>query len=176
MGDALSTDGSGPSGLGLPSRGLDDLPGLQAEAPDVLRGAGDEPAPGSGGDEGELGALARAAAIRFPDLRGMQGLQRINALVEHINLTAIARGDLEELRLEANTRLLDLRARLARVPSILGKSKTAADEARRASNPDLAQQIDTARWTVDRCTEQITRMGGTEYDAASRTYTLVSGT
>lgn len=169
----MSTDGSATSGLGIPSRGLDDVPGLQTEDRDLLRGAGGEPASGSGDDEG---VLARAAAVRFPDLSEKQGRERIEALVDHINHTAIARGELEELRLQAHVNLRAALAQLARVPSSAFKSRAAIEESKRQARPEIAEQIDGARWLVERCSEQINRMGGSEYDAASRTYTLLSGT
>lgn len=170
----MSIDGSAAPGVGLPRRGFDDLPGLQGEGDGMLRGAGDEPAPGPSGDAGSV--LARAAALRFPRLsESDSNRERIDALIEHINETAIARGELEELRLEANTNLYVARQELAGIPAVRGKSKAATDDARRTARPDLGDRIDGARWLVDRCTEQINRLGGTDYDAASRTYTLLSG-
>lgn len=85
------------------------------------------------------------------------------------------RGELEQLRLEAHVALRDARERLRRIPATQHKSKSAAEESRRAQDPELAREIDHWQWLVDRCTEQIARFGGTEYDAASRTYTLLSG-
>ena len=85
------------------------------------------------------------------------------------------RGDLEQLRLEAHVALRDARERLRRIPATVHRSKAAADESRRVQDPQLAREIDQAQWLVERCTEQIARFGGTEYDAASRTYTLLSG-
>lgn len=169
----MSTDGSSAPSLGLPGRGFDDLPRLQAEDSHVLRGAGGEPAPGSSGDEG--GVLARAVALRFPDIREKRGREKVDALVDHITGTAIMRGELEELRLSAHVRLLDARQRLARVPATTHRTKAAAEESRRAAAPEIAAELDGAVWVVERCTEQINRLGGSEYDAASRAYTLLSG-
>jgi hypothetical protein len=138
----------------------------------VLRGAGGESAAGSGGDEGSV--LARAAALRFPNLKNLPERDRIDALVDHITDTAIARGELEELRLEAQTSLHELRRKFNRLPS-RGRTASDVDKARREMAPDLAEQLDSARWLVDRCTEAINRMGGSDYDAASRAYTLLSG-
>lgn len=89
--------------------------------------------------------------------------------------TAIARGELEELRLGAHVRALHARERLTMLPATSTKSKAAAEESRRAAAPDLARELDGAQWLIDRCTEQINRLGGTDYDAASRAYTLLSG-
>lgn len=170
----MPTDGTAAPNLRLPGGGFDDLPDLQPEDGHVLRGEpGAQPASGSGGTEGA--ALARACGLRFPDIRDKRGRERVDALIDHITETAIIRGDLEELRLEAYVQLRDAEADLGRVPTGATKSRAAIDESRRAARPDLAERLDTARWTVARCTEQINRMGGSEYDAASRTYTLLGG-
>lgn len=147
------------------------MPGLPKDP--VLRGdSGEQPAPGSSGAENST--LARAAAVRFPDLSDKHGRDKIDALIDHITETAIVRGDLEELRLGAHVELRAALAALARVATGVTKSRPAIDEAKRQARPDLAEQVDGARWLVDRCTEAINRMGGTEYDAASRAYTLLS--
>lgn len=170
----VSSDGT--SAPALPSRDLPELPD-----PDlgVLRGADSESEPGSG--DVETGAtesiLGRAAALRFPNLRDLAPRERIDALIDYITDTAIARGELEELRLEAHVRLRDARERLAAVTVTASRSasKVAVEELRRQAAPKLAHEVDSARWVVERCTEQIMRLGGTDYDAASRTYTLLSG-
>lgn len=123
----------------------------------------------------DQGCLARAAALRFPDLPGMEGRERVDALIDHIAHTANLRAELEELRLSANVHILEVRSRLNKVPALNARTKVAAEESRRAANPALADQLDRAQWVVDRCTEQIARMGGSDYDAASRAYTLLSG-
>lgn len=139
----------------------------------MLRGSGCEPAPGP--DPDQRGVLARAVALRFPNLTGLAGREKIDALVDHIMATAIARGELEELRLEAHVRLREVSVRLAAVPATTARSKALAQESRRALAPDLAREADLSQWVVDRCTEQINRLGGSDYDAASRSYTLLAG-
>lgn len=120
--------------------------------------------------------LARAAVLRFPNITEMEGgAAKVEALTDHIVATAIARGDLEELRLQAQVSLLGVRKKLARMPQT-GRDRSRTEEARRAAAPELADEHDHWKWIVDRCTEQINRLGGTDYDAASRAYTLVSGT
>jgi hypothetical protein len=121
------------------------------------------------------GALARAARLRFPDLRELHGRARIEALVDHITEAAIIRGELEELRLEAQVQARDTRRHLDRVPATVLRSRAAAVEARRLADPGAAQQLDDAQWVIDRCTEQIHRLGGSEYDVASRAYTMLTG-
>lgn len=170
----MSVDGTPTSSLGFSDRGQLPLPRLQTDDADVLRGEPGAP-PAAGPDSGEGSALARAAACRFPDIRDKRGRERIDALVDHITETAIIRGDLEELRLEAYVHLRDAEAELGAIITGVTKSRVAVDEAKRAARPDLAGRLDAAKWTVARCTEQINRMGGSEYDAASRTYTLLGG-
>jgi len=153
------------------------MPDLSTEGSELLRGSGGEPASGPGGDQGgeSPGVLARAVALRFPDLSELSPSARVYALADYIAQTAIMRGELEELRLEAHVALRESRERLRRIPATVHKSRAAAEESRRAQSPELAREIDHWQWIVDRGTEQIARFGGTEYDAASRTYTLLSG-
>lgn len=103
----------------------------------------------------------------------MRGADRIEALVDHITETALARGDVEELRLEAHVQLLATTSRLNAMPAA-GRNRAATDEARRAAAPDLAAEQDRSRWVIDRCKEQVNRLDA-DYDAASRVYTLLSG-
>lgn len=119
--------------------------------------------------------LARAASLRFPDLSQLTGAARVEALTDHIVTTAIMRGELEELRLEANVELLEVSKRLLRMPATVRGSRAATEEARRLAAPELASKQDQARWVTQRCTEQINRLGGSDYDAASRAYTLLTG-
>ncbi len=118
--------------------------------------------------------LARAAALRFPNLSELHGSERVEALTDHIVETANVRGELEELRLEANVELLRISQQFARMPTA-GRNRAATDEAKRAAAPELAAEQEHSRWIVARCTEQINRLGGSDYDAASRAYTLLTG-
>ena len=170
----MSGDWNGPQVDDPPGGGKLPLPELRHDER-VLRGAGDGSAAGSGEGPRELGALARAVAVRFPDLTGKQPRERVEAIIDHIAETAIVRGELEELRLEAHVDLRAAIAELTRVPTGVTRSAAAIMEAKRQARPDLAARADMARWLVERATEQINRMGGTEYDAASRTYTLLVG-
>ena len=159
--------------LGLPGRRFEDMPGLPGE--DLLRGSGGEPAPGPGSDEGNDSILARAASLRFPDLKALTGRERVDRLIDHITDTAILRGELEELRLGAHVTMRDAAAELVAVPTGVTKNRAAIDEGKRLARPDLAVKLDGAQWLVQRCTEQINRLGGSDYDAASRCYTLITG-
>lgn len=132
------------------------------------------PAPDGRDIEIDDSVLARAAGVRFPNLRELTPVERISALVDHIADTAILRGELEELRLNAHVKLLEVRDRLDQMPSA-GRNRASIDEAKRAAAPELAREQDHGKWLVARCTEQINRLDR-DYDAASRAYTLIAGT
>lgn len=117
--------------------------------------------------------LARAAALRFPNLRELSGGAKIEALIDHITDTAIVRGELEQLRLETHVDLLRLEGEWRELDVPSNKTQAQAVEIRRLRNPTLTTEVETARWLIARCTEQISRLGGTDYDAASRAYSLL---
>lgn len=125
-------------------------------------------------DAGTTSILGRAVSLRFPDIREKRGRECVDALVDFITETAIVRAEVEELRMRGHVQLLDARKRLARVGGPVARTKQATDEMRRGMWPDIAEEIDHWRWVIDRCVEQINRLGS-DYDAASRAYTLVSG-
>lgn len=86
------------------------------------------------------------------------------------------RGDLAKLRLEAHIALRSAKREFeALLRGVSGKSKAELERRARAQRPDLAQAIDDARWTIDRATEEMARHGGTEYESASRAYTMLAG-
>lgn len=173
----MSSDEAAAQGIGLPRGRVDDLPGLQPEDSELLRGTSGRPAPGPGGSEGgvDSSALSRAAGLRFPELTPLaSNSHRVNALTQYIEDLAIARGDVEEERLYAHVRLRGAEELLRGVPVVGGKTKIQAAEARRAGNPEAAREERGAKWLVERCTEQVERLRA-DYEAASRTYTLLSG-
>jgi hypothetical protein len=168
----VSSDGTTTPGVGLPRRRLDDLPGLQAEDGDVLRGEpGDEPA----SEPEPPGVLQRSVELRFPDLSEIENPRdRTEALQDHIVATAIMRGELAALRLAAHTQLQVALKDWNRTPTT-GRTGPQREDERRRLRGDLAALIDDAKFTIARCTEEMDRLGGTDYDAASRVYTLLSG-
>lgn len=118
--------------------------------------------------------LGRSVKLWFPDLRrDMTDFERTTAVQDHITATAIMRGELSRLRLEANAQLLELDEEWGSVQVGRGTKQEVAD-ARARARPDLAQRRKLARWTVDRCTEEIERMEA-DYTSASRAYTIISG-
>lgn len=174
----ITSDDVPSDGTTAPPQPRRDVPGLPDPSVGVLRGddgTGTDDGHASDDDSGSI--LARAAALRFPELKDLQTGVKISALIDYINDSTIARGDLEQLRLEAHVKLRDARRQLAEcnVPVSRSTSKAALDELRRRSAPAVAAMVDDAKWVIDRCTEQIARLGGTDYEAASRVYTLLSG-
>jgi hypothetical protein len=138
----------------------------------MLRGEpGDEPAP----EAEPAGVLARSIALRFPDLSEIEDpRERTNALQDHIVATAIMRGELAALRVAAHTKLQAALKDWNKIPTT-GRTGPQREDERRRLRADLAALIDDAKFTIARCTEEMDRFGGTDYDAASRVYTLLSG-
>lgn len=119
--------------------------------------------------------LWRSVNLHFPKLGELQGAQKAEALSDHISNTAVMRGELAQLRLEAHIGLKEARAEWDDLLPVSGRSKADADRRRRDMRPDLHKRIEDAKWTIHRATEEMDRHGGTEYESASRAYTLLSG-
>lgn len=121
--------------------------------------------------------LARSVALRFPTLKpeglALTGAQKCELLMDHIADTAIMRGELAELRLEAHARLLNSEKEWEEI-QVSDSSLAAKERARERARPTLARFRRLARWTIDRCTEEIDRMDA-DYNSASRAYTILSG-
>lgn len=173
----------------FPGGGVDDLSGLQTENCELLR-RGDNPGVpepgGSGGeDPGERGCdageepscLAESVKLWMPEFTAAMGpRERALALQDHILATALMRGRLAELRLNAQVNLRDAREQLRGEPAMrTGRSAKATEEMKLDANPDLARRIAGARWLIDRCTEEMDRLGGNDYEAASRSFTILVG-
>lgn len=156
------------------------MPGLQPEGDDVLRRQPDADGdPGTAGDAGEAGeasVLWRSVNLHFPDLTGVTGGERAEKLQDHILATAVMRGELARLRLEAHIQLRDAKREWdGLLHGVTAKSGAELDRRRRQERPDLYDLIEDAKWTVARASEEMERHGGTEYESASRAYTLLSG-
>lgn len=139
---------------------------MSLELPDLHEPETDSEAP-------EDSVLLRSVKLRFPRLRDLIGTRgKVNALEDHIAETAIMRGELAELRLEANLDLKEAQQAWDDL-AVSGAGKSIA-EAKRRARPDLHKKIKDARWLVERCSEEIERMDA-DYTSASREYTVVTG-
>lgn len=124
--------------------------------------------------------IFRAARIRFPVLGQTVRLnEKIDALEDYIAKTAIVRGDLEEARLWAHEALSSLRNTYEDIEPdeevLRGRrGRDAVKEAKAATDPATIGAMEDSQYLIDRCTDQIDRLE-LDYQAASRTYTLLSG-
>lgn len=124
----------------------------------------------------QTSALASAAQLRIPRITPENRDQRVEILADHILETAHVRGLLAALRMEAHIELLGLRAEWATAGHFRpGKGVQANEQLKREENPELAARMDKAKWIIERCNEELDRLGGSDYDAASRAYTLIAG-
>jgi hypothetical protein len=134
----------------------------------------------------EIRALLHTSArVRMPRFtEQMTSRERVEALEDYLNLTAVTRGELEEARLYAQGALHDLSAEW---DTIVGwemhlrhhRANVALHEinaAKREVRPDLHAGITEAKWLVARLSEQINRLAKLGDDeVASRLYTLIVG-
>ncbi|GAC1530001.1 MAG: hypothetical protein NVS3B1_22090 [Marmoricola sp.] len=165
-------------GVELPSRRIDDLPTLQSEDGELLRGrdSGVDADPGS--EPSDTSCLAESVVLRMPVFTAeMSGRQRAELLQDHILETAHMRGRLAELRLNAQINLRAATSEWVGTATLRRSSRSAkaTEEMKREENPELARRIDGAKWLIARCTEEMDRLGGNDYEAASRAYTILSG-
>lgn len=107
--------------------------------------------------------------------------QRIDALTDHLLKCAYHRAELEEALHWAVEAGKLLRARWDGVQGheamIRGSkpTKEQVDAAKRTIDPETWKALDEARTLVESLRRQIVRLGGSDYDAVSRAYTLLSG-
>jgi hypothetical protein len=146
-----------PSPLGLPLH--------EEETPNDER-AENSPSEGS--------VLWRAVALRHPVFANNVGRnERAGALEDHICQTAAMRGELAELRLRANVDLKVAQDEWDKLQvSVVGKQTLA--QAKAQARPQLAQKIKDAKWTEQRCSEEMVRMND-DFASASRAYTVLTG-
>lgn len=125
-----------------------------------------------------LGRSARLRMTRFDERMSAQ--DRVDALEDHLNATAVARAELEEARMYAAGvahKLGDEWDRIQGWETHLRRSQPTQEDVRRAKReirPDLHDAIREARFLVARLSEQIHRL---EQDdtVASRLYTIITG-
>src|SRR5687768_8994661 len=137
--------------------------------------------------------LHQAATLRMPrfrgeaardretgDIRTFNGRQKIEELEDFLLGTARWRSFLEEARLHAFAEAKDLRRRWKHMSGWEDKrregEKTVAsvEDAKRATDPQLHDDIEEWEWLIKRLSEQIRRL---EHDdeVASRAYTFITG-
>lgn len=125
----------------------------------------------------ENSVLATASRLRLPRITAENRHERVEILSDHILETATVRGELAELRMNAHVELLVARADWACAGTFRqGKGVQANEQIKREENPELAAKLDRCKWMIDRCNEELARLGGSDYDAASRAYTMLAGT
>lgn len=121
--------------------------------------------------------LATAAGLRLPRITEENRAQRVEILADHILETATVRGELAHLRMEAHVDLLAAQAEWTAAGAFrAGKGVQANEQIKREEHPELAARLDRCKWTIARCNEELDRLGGSDYDAASRAYTIIAGT
>lgn len=129
--------------------------------------------------------LEEALVVRIPMFDpSLPGREKVAALEEHIRKTAWHAGQCEEAlhwAIEAGKRLRAQWDGVAGYEQFLTgtarsrPSKDAIDAAKAQIQPDLWTGIQECRTLVESLRRQVSRLGGSDYDAASRAYTLLSG-
>ena len=104
----------------------------------------------------------------------------MDELQQHILLCAFHRAELEEALhwcLESGKALRRQWDDLQGYEVALGSrpTKDQVDKAKRDVAPDVWAALTEARTLTESIKRQISRMGGSDYDAASRVYTMLSG-
>lgn len=126
-------------------------------------------------------ALMNALPIRIPQFDpNTHPREKVSALEDHILKCAYHRGELEEALhwcIEAGKALKvkwdGVEGYEPMLPS--RPTKEQVDRAKAKINPDVWAGLQECRSLVESLKRQILRLGGTDYDAASRAYTLMSG-
>lgn len=128
--------------------------------------------------------LHAVMALRIPRRDPNESPQvRVAALEEHLLQVAYHKADLEEARywlIEAGRSLREqwdgIQGYEAMVRGGMSRaSREQIDQAKAQIKPDLWSSLEEARTLLEAITRQINRLGGTDYEAASRVYTLMTG-
>lgn len=126
--------------------------------------------------------LESALPLRIPLLDpNAAPRERIEALEDYILKCAWHRGELEEALYWTIEAGKVLRMKWDRVQgfqvAVRGSrpTKEQIDQAKAEIDPDTYAALTEARTLVEHLKRQIQRLGGSDYDAASRAYTLLSG-
>lgn len=127
--------------------------------------------------------LETALAIRVPqfDPNESPGI-KIAALEDHLLKCAYHRGELEEglyWTLEAGKALRlkwdSIHGYENALPRGTKHTREQVDTAKRAIDAGTWEAMEHCKYMAENLRRQISRLGGTDYDAVSRAYTLISG-
>lgn len=127
--------------------------------------------------------LEAALVVRVPRFTPDDGPGfKISKLEEHLLLCAWHRGQLEEAlywTLEAG-KLLRLQwdgivGYENALPRGTRHTREQIDGAKRTMQPGIWESMSEVKYLAENLRRQISRLGGTDYDAVSRAYTLISG-
>lgn len=126
--------------------------------------------------------LESAITLRIPQMDpDARPQERIEALEDHVLKCAWHRAELEEALYWLIEGGKVLRAKWDGVEgwqvAVRGTrpTKEQVDRAKAEIDPATYHALQEARSLVDHLKRQITRLGGSDYDAASRVYTMLSG-
>lgn len=125
--------------------------------------------------------LESALPLRIPQFDpNTPPREKISRLEDYILKCAYHRGELEEALhwcLEAGKRLRaewdQVQGYEVGLPS--RPTKEQIDQSKRMISPNVWKGLDEARTLTESIKRQIARLGGSDYDAASRAYTMLSG-
>jgi hypothetical protein len=127
--------------------------------------------------------LTDALSVRVPrfDPNESPGV-KIAALEDHLLKCVWHKGELEEAlywTLEAGKALKlqwdGISGYEVSLPRGTKHTKEQVDAAKRVIQPGIWDSLEECRFLVENLRRQISRLGGTDYDAVSRAYTLISG-
>lgn len=106
--------------------------------------------------------------------------EKVSALEDHLLLCAYHRAELEEALhwcVEAGKTLRAQWDGVEGAEAMVGHkaTKERLDGAKRTIAPGVWDSLEEARTLVESLRRQVSRLGGSDYDAVSRAYTLISG-
>jgi hypothetical protein len=127
--------------------------------------------------------LDTAMKLRVPQFDpNTRAAEKIDRLEDHLLLAAFHRAEVEEAlhwAIEAGKRLRDQWDRVEgyepSLPPPSRRTKEDVDRAKARIDPQLWTSIQDCRTLVESLRRQSVRLGGSDYDAVSRVYTLISG-
>lgn len=126
--------------------------------------------------------LYEVATLRFPHLKPLGHLEKINAIEDYLGATAIARGDLEEARLHVGALHQAMKSEWDDIEgwemhvSVPTSRRTGEDvrQAKKRCRPDLFAALSRSKFLLDELARQIRRLEADDA-VASREYTIITG-